>query len=731
MDLVYKARETRFKNLLSLIPAVFTQDYDKIETDGTIAFEGFAKGVMTDSLLPAFGLDLRVVNGMLKYPNLPNAISNIALDMNVDNRSGVVDNTVVHIKNFHMDMGRNPVDARVLLKGLTNPDVDARIVARVNLGELTKAFPLEGMNLRGLYSLNLDAKGVYNDSLNLMPAIKANMSMMDGYVKTEDFPSAIENLNFNAVVNNETGKMQDGRLNISNFNMTMDGEPFEAVAYVENFDDINYDVKLKGIIDLTKMTKIYPLEDMTLAGRINADIQTKGKMSDVEAERYDRLPTSGTMKISDLVYSSKDMPQGLRITTADMEFNPRNMQINNYQGFLGKSDIALDGAVSNYIGYLFKDHTLKGNMNLRSTRFNVNEWMTDDGEVKEDEPMEVLEIPRNIDFTLSSNINEVVYDNMTMSNLTGNVIVRNGTVALDKVNFNTLGGAIAMSGLYDSRDLVAPKFDFDMNINQVAISEAYKTFNTIRAMAPVAEKMTGNFSSDFRLAGILDQGMKPVMNTLSGGGLIKIAEASVRNLEVLSKISSMVRVNIPSDLQLRDIALKAQVMDGRAHFEPFDINVAGNKLTIGGSNGLDGSLDYRSVLAVPAGAAGEAVNNAIAGLLGAAPAEGAQTINLDFKVAGTYASPQVSLLGTSATGNAKATVKEAVQSRVADTKDQAKEEADRLRLEAEERARLEADRVKQEAENRAREEAEKAKLDAQKRAQEEADKLRKRIGLPF
>jgi hypothetical protein len=734
MDLTYQARETQFKNIFSLVPGVFTEDFDDIQTDGTLAFDGFAKGTYNEATMPAFGLNLKVDNGMFKYPKLPNAVSNIVLDMNVANQKGILDSTVVNIKKFHMDMGKNPVDARALVKGLTNYDIDANVVARLNLGELTSAFPLEGTTLRGLFSLNLDAKGVYSDSLKLLPAIKANMSLIDGYAKTADFPSAIENINFNASVTNETGQMKDARIQMPNFSMTMDGEPFEAVAYVENLDDYIYDVKLKGIIDLAKMTKIYPLEDMTVTGRVAADIQTKGRMSDVEAERYDRLPTSGTMKVTDLTYVSPDMPQGVRITNADMNFNPRNIQLASYEGFLGKSPVSMTGSISNYIGYMFKEgQIIKGNLNFNSPRFDVNEWMTEDTAATTEEPTGVFEVPKDVDFVLASNITEVLYDNMVLNNLKGNIILKEGIARMDKLNFNTLGGSIAMDGLYDSRNLSDPKFDFDLNMQSLAISEAYKTFNTIQALAPIAQKMDGTFSTDFKLSGSLKQDMTPVYNTLTGGGIIKVAQASVNNLDVLGKINSLVKTNMPTDLQLKDILIKAQVIDGKAIFEPFDVNLGNNKMTIGGSNSFDGGIDYLTKLTVPAGAVGEAFNNALANLTGSAPT-GGQNINLNLGIGGTYSDPKVNLLGSSAAGGAKATakeaVKEAVQTRVDDAKERVQAKVDSARQEAEARARAEAERAKQEAEAKAREEADRLKKEAENKARQEAEKLKKKLGFP-
>jgi hypothetical protein len=658
----------------------------------------------------------------MKYPDLPTAVNNINVDMRVDNKDGVLDNTIIDIKKFHADFGKNPVDGRILVKGLTNYDVDANILAKLNLAELTQMFPIAGMTLKGLYNLDLKAKGVYSEAQKRMPAVDANMSLQNGYVKSKDFPAPLEQLNFVSTVKNQTGQMVDTKVWVKDFNMVLENEPLHANAYIENFDDYTYDVQVKGAADLTKMTKIYPLEGMTLTGKIKADISTKGKMSDVEAERYDKLPTSGTMEINNFTYNSTDLPQGMKITHAAMNFTPQAINLTDFNGFLGKSDIAMTGNLSNYIAYMFKENqTIRGNMSFKSNQFDVNEWMTEDAkaDTASSKPLSVVEIPKNIDFTLVSTIGKVLYDNMTMSDMAGTIVVRDGAVRMDKLAFNSLGGNFVTNGTYDTKDVKNPKFDFDLNINNVAVSEAYRTFNTVQALMPLAKNITGNFSTDFKIAGGLGQDMMPLYNTLTGGGLIKLINAVVKDAPILSNLSSFTKLNDLKTLQLKDVLLQAEVKDGRIHFKPFDVVAGPYKMNIGGSNGVDGSLDYKLKMDIPAGQLGATVNTALASLTGK-PVANAETIKLDLNIGGTYNKPAIGLGGSSATGTVKEAVTEAVKEKVT-------AEVDKAKAEAEAKAREEADRIKAEAEARAKAEQERIQKEAEAKKKELEDQARKKI----
>jgi hypothetical protein len=53
MDLTFKAKENTFKSLLSLVPGVYTTQFDDLKADGNVAFDGFAKGTYNASRCPA------------------------------------------------------------------------------------------------------------------------------------------------------------------------------------------------------------------------------------------------------------------------------------------------------------------------------------------------------------------------------------------------------------------------------------------------------------------------------------------------------------------------------------------------------------------------------------------------------------------------------------------------------------------------------------------------------
>lgn len=645
MDISFKSPENTFKSILSLVPGMYTKDFDKIETKGDLSFAGFVKGTFSDTQMPAFNLALNVNEAMFKYPDLPTAISNINMDLWVDNKTGVIENTRVDMKKLHLDFGNNPVDARLLIENLKDYKMDGTLKATLNLAELNKMFPMEGLEMKGTYSVRATAKGVY-DSLNkIIPAIDAAMSLSNGYVKSSEFPLPLEDLRFNATVQNASGKMAETFIAVKDFGMLLDGEKLTAELLLQNLDDYTWDLKANGGLDLEKITKIFPLEGMTLAGKVKANIQTKGKYSDVEAGKYDRLPTSGTASLADFKYTSKDLPYAVTVTSAEASFDPKKIEVKNTKGTIGKTDFALNGAINNYIGYLFSpDETIRGNLNFNSTLLDLNEFMTETEETTTTDSASygVIPVPDNIDFILHSEIKTVKMMDFTLTDARGDVIVKDGVANMNGLAFNMLGGAFVVNGAYNTKDINHPMYDFALKINNLSIQQAASSFSIIKTYAPIAGLVNGNFTTDFKINGELGQDMSPKMNTINAAGLIKVAQAALSQSKLVSGISSLTKLENTEKVTLKDVIMSATINDGRLSVKPFDVKFGDYATNISGSTGMDGSISYLLKMNVPAGKLGSQLQGFVNQNTGSKSST--SEIPVSIALGGTYKDPKTTLL---------------------------------------------------------------------------------------
>ena len=650
MDISFATKDNSFKSLLSLVPGMYTESFAGLKSEGELNFSGMVKGKYSDDLMPAFNLSLNVKDGFFQYPDLPAPVSNVQVDLLVDNKDGIIENTYINLKQMHIDFGSNPFDATLIVENLKDYTMNASVNGKLNLAELNTMFPIDGLSMRGIFSVNASAKGVYDSLRKIVPAMDVKMSLVNGYVKSSEFPAPLEDLKFNSSINNSSGKMAETTIRVNDFSMLLEGEHFVADMILQNLDDYTWDVKASGGIDLEKITKIFPLEGMSLVGNIKADLKTQGKMSDLEAERYDKLPTSGSISIKNFKYEDKELPYVIALSTAQGSFDPRKIEIKEVKGTIGNSDFEVSGAFTNYMGYIFgESEVIKGSLNYTANLLDLNEFMEETEqtteESAEEEAYTVIPIPSNIDFVLKSKVKSVKVMDLTMANAEGEIVLREGIANLNGLKFNMLGGSFVVTGAYNTQDISKPSYDFGLKVDNLSIAQAYSTFSTIQTFVPIAEKIAGNFSTDFKVNGLLQQDMMPDMASVNGDGLVKILQATVKESQIISGISSLTKLEDAGEVTLRDVIMSASINDGRLSVKPFDVKIGNYATTVAGSTGLDGSISYNLKMIVPAGKLGADFNSLVSQYAGGTSATtGNQNIPLTIGLGGTYANPRPTLI---------------------------------------------------------------------------------------
>ena len=659
MDLKFAAVDATVKSLYSLIPAVYTEEFGNIRTEGTLQLEGHIKGMYSDTSTPAYRLALNADRGFIQYPGLSTPISDIRLNMLLESITGEYDDIHIDIPSFHLKLGSNPIDGKLQIRNLRNYDMQAALNAKLNLADMMAIFPMEGMDLRGNFMIELDAEGIYDSAAGQFPRFQAAMSMAQGYLKSSSFPKVIEDITFSGKASCTTGRMRDAAFEVTDGRLVVDREPFELNLQIRDLDDYQWDLGVAGVLDLELVRQFYPVEGLDYSGRLQADIRTSGRYSDAMAGRYDRLPTSGQIGLTDFVYRSQDLPAEVRIASARAEFTPEVIVLHELSGRAGKSDFNISGQLSNYVRYFFHDNeTLEGRISMSSQLLDLNEWMS--GEPTEADTQgvipptdslarETIAIPKVLDIEMAAKTSRVYYDNLVLTNGQGNVLIRDGVLDLRDFSFNLYNGLITMSGTYDTREPQKPLFNYRLNVNSLSIPAAFIGFTAVQALAPIAGQMNGDFSAEFNLGGQLDSHMNLVPTSLNGGGLIRISEAAIRESVLVNGLMSFASPgSAPTGFQLKDLLLSASLVNGRAAVQPFDLKLGKYKATLSGTAGVDGSIDYLVVTDIEASQAGEQVSRLLASLQGGSDAK----TYLNFRVGGDYRSPQFSPILVDAQGNA-------------------------------------------------------------------------------
>lgn len=161
MDLKLNTNEIGFKEILSLIPAIYAKDFDGLKTDGVATLSAYAKGKMVgEDCVPAFDVALNVKNAMFRYPSLPAGVDGINIAATVKNPGGSVDATTIKVNPFSFTLAGNPFSVTAdMVTPISDLAFDVAAKGKLDLGKIKDVYPMEDMNLNGLVNADMSLNG--------------------------------------------------------------------------------------------------------------------------------------------------------------------------------------------------------------------------------------------------------------------------------------------------------------------------------------------------------------------------------------------------------------------------------------------------------------------------------------------------------------------------------------------------------------------------------------------
>jgi hypothetical protein len=248
VDVTYGAKVASLKTLLDIIPSEFLADVKNIDTKGALNLKGWVKGIYNDKSMPQVWGELKVDNGYIKYAQLPKSIDNINIDTKILFDGSNDSNTNIDINRFHFEIGGNPFDISTNVRTpMTDANIKALIKGKLDFESIKDALPLEGIDLKGILTANIDFAGRMShiekeeyDRLNL----NGNISLQNFTAVTKDIPMPID-------IAKAGLEFTPKYVNLTQLDIKIGESDIKATGRLENF--LNYamkDEELKGNLQL-------------------------------------------------------------------------------------------------------------------------------------------------------------------------------------------------------------------------------------------------------------------------------------------------------------------------------------------------------------------------------------------------------------------------------------------------------------------------------------------------
>ncbi len=440
------------------------------------------------------------------------------------------------------------------------------------------------------------------------PEFSLNMNIQNGNLRYADMPEEIKNIRAAVDISKPQGDLDLTKINVNEAHAEIRQNPVDfTLAISTPVSDPYFDGALKGKVDLSHLKNALPMDSVNMSGVINADLMARGSYSDVEAERYDKIRSNGTVLLQNFVYETPELTQPVLVPKGNLSFSPDKILLSEFLMQLGESDFRLSGTVSNYLNYFLKEGVLNANLQLNSKRVNLNELLrlqVEDAAVAETKPAAqntteeeenvlAFSVPERVDVTFRSDIDNAVFNRIPIRNINGVIKAADQKLTLQNLTMDMLEGRMNLNGSYKNTPENKPLFDFGFDINSFDIPTMFRTLAGFKNMIPGAGNSTGKLNSKFALKGQLGEKLSLIPASANGTGTFSTQNLEIVNSPVFNQLSGIIKKEKLKDIRVADFVANLNVENGNLLLKPFKTKVMGQETTVAGTLNVENLIDLR------------------------------------------------------------------------------------------------------------------------------------------
>ncbi|MDR2510977.1 MAG: hypothetical protein LBC89_00610, partial [Bacteroidales bacterium] len=570
-----------------------------------VAFVGKISDLFGDMLIKGIvnipKADLKTVAAILPKDMDIKLLGNASGKVNIDSRlSYLTDMKLekinasgkINLKNIDFAMPKDTLFAK-----LDNSTLDFQLNAKNN-------DKLPNFIRATFVSDNLDAQFAENK----IKAVKPNLNIAMGDIRKDisdiyaDFAFADIDLQGDSIAlltQNVVGKAQiqpSKRKNVSNrYSLELKANNTDAVAFLNKLNVNSLDIKLKGAVKENE-------NDFLL-----------------------KYLASGDMKISGLKATLKDIDEKIEIPSIRFNFTPNDYHIQEGKVVLGNSDFALNGDIYNLRKFLKDKDTLIANLTFNSNVIDINELLgiyskmgleTEESLAQEQSatvqpnstngksnpgeksaaPVNTFLVPTKLNITFTPRIKEIKFGKESIYDFKGDVVIRNGQMALNNIDMRTPEARLNFTALYRSPRKNNLFLALSMHLVDIKIHALINTLPDIDTILPMLKSFAGEADFHFAVQTNLDSNYNIKFSTLTGAVSIQGEDLVVMDGETFSTLAKYLMFKKKTKNKIDSLYAVFTIYKNEIDVYPILVSMDKYQVVVGGRHNIDMSFDYHADL---------------------------------------------------------------------------------------------------------------------------------------
>lgn len=382
-DLNFKtrAKETDLANIFSALPPAMAEQFSRTKITGYAEISASLTGqyIAATQQMPSATFNLKIRDGYIENPKVPVPVTKLSLNLQTRLPDLNMDRLFIDLDSLYFNMGKDYVAAVFKLDGLKEPVLKTDTRTDIDLEKWSKAFNIEGLDLKGRLVMNLKADGKFSKKVvrsgirkvdtvwSTVPKFSLSSRFSNGYLKFTALPAAIEKINFNITGKNTDGLYQNTMLCVNDLTLEALSSYIKGDFQIKTRPDLPLQINLMALLNLSDIAKVYPLTDLELQGTLNLDLSSMGPYNHAK-KLFPK--TRATLKMDNGSIKTANFPEALtsiqidaQLSNTDGTFRNSKLIIKPISFLMAGQPFMLKAAVSDFENIRY-DLSSKGNIDL-------------------------------------------------------------------------------------------------------------------------------------------------------------------------------------------------------------------------------------------------------------------------------------------------------------------------------------------------------------------------------
>lgn len=344
-----------------------------------------------------------------------------------------------------------------------------------------------------------------------------------------------------------------------------------------------------------------------------------------------RWDAKGSIKSKRARLFTPYFPLRNRLSNVDISFTTDSVAFNQVNYKVGRSNFEVRGAISNikralsgrssqalkmafmlrsdtidvnqlaeavFAGAAYSESAIKNNINLDVENEDLLEAKLE--QQAEGQQSAALLVPMNIDALMRVSAKNIIYGDMLLHNMSGNIQIYRGAMHFDQLRASADMGSVNLSALYTAPTKKDMSFGFGLQIKDLYIDKVISLVPAVDSIMPMLSDVRGIVNADIAATTDVDTTMNLVIPSLNAAIKVEGDSLVLLDAETFRTISKWLLFKDKKKNMIDKLTVEALVKDSQLELFPFMFTMDRYKLGVLGYNDLAMNFNYHiSVLKSP------------------------------------------------------------------------------------------------------------------------------------